>query len=259
MCSNKKITTRFLGIFLMVTLLLSLTGCGNPSAAFIPRDSQMAQEEQLVACQLASRTRKAQPDDGKIHEGDYVTFGSYRQDKPGDPIIWQVLEIDGNDALLLSVYGLDTLPYHAVGGDITWKDCSLRKWLNEDFYDKAFSREEQANILVATNTADENPRYWGVDPGKDTDDLVFILSLSELEYYLGDEKDDLFCEPTEYAVRKNGFREPKTGGCWYWVRTPGKSAEHACSINADGSIDDASASVSSGHGCIRPALWVSLD
>ena len=47
--------------------------------------------------------------------GDYVTFGRYPQTEAGNdqtPIEWLVLDIIGNQALLLSRYGLDAVPYN---------------------------------------------------------------------------------------------------------------------------------------------------
>lgn len=67
--------------------------------------------------------------------GNDVFFGTYPQSEFGDdktPIEWLVLDREGDKALLLSWYGLDTQPYNADSSDITWAACSLRKWLNKD-------------------------------------------------------------------------------------------------------------------------------
>ena len=74
--------------------------------------------------------------------GSIVTFGHYEQDGNLDngqeKIEWIVLDVQKERCLLLSRYCLDTKSYHSKGKNITWKDCTLRKWLNHDFLNTAF-------------------------------------------------------------------------------------------------------------------------
>ena len=54
--------------------------------------------------------------------GDYVTFGTYPQTASGTsstPIEWLVLDVKGDQALLLSRYGLDAIPYNRELVEIT--------------------------------------------------------------------------------------------------------------------------------------------
>ena len=65
-------------------------------------------------------------------------------------------------SLLISRYALDCRRYNTTTYDITWAFCSLRKWLNEDFYSLAFSAEEQKAILLSTvdnSVAQGNPDW----------------------------------------------------------------------------------------------------
>ncbi len=83
---------------------------------------------------------------------NYIQFGSYPQAKDGvdkTPIEWLVLVHDNNRALLISRYGLDSQPYNTEITETTWEKCTLRKWLNETFLNAAFSKEEQAKILLS--------------------------------------------------------------------------------------------------------------
>lgn len=59
-----------------------------------------------------------------------------------EQIEWMVLAVEGDEALLLSKYALDTQPYHDVEVDITWEKCTLRTWLNETFLAAAFDAGE---------------------------------------------------------------------------------------------------------------------
>lgn len=61
-----------------------------------------------------------------IRVGDIVKFGNYN---------WQVLEIKGGKALILSERILEQRAYNHTNTDITWANCSLREYLNGDFYD----------------------------------------------------------------------------------------------------------------------------
>ena len=45
-----------------------------------------------------------------------------------------------NRALLLSRYGIDAQPYNTEHMSMMWGMCTLRKWLNEVFMNKAFTR-----------------------------------------------------------------------------------------------------------------------
>ena len=118
-----------------------------------------------------------------IDEFDTVKFGSYPQrDISGnikDAIEWIVLEKQENKALLLSKYILDCKFYDDRLNDsekedkyIPWEECSLRNWLNEDFYNNAFNDDEKSKILI-TSLANNK------------DDKVFILSLEEIKEYFG--------------------------------------------------------------------------
>lgn len=120
--------------------------------------------------------------------GDIVYFGSYEQDNDADngtePVKWYVLDKADGEAVLLAVDLLDCQKYHEADEDITWENCTLRSWLNGEFYNTVFSEEEQAAI-VNTNVANEDNSYWGWDTegGNDTTDKVWLLSLGEIERY----------------------------------------------------------------------------
>lgn len=109
-----------------------------------------------------------------------VYFGNYWQnDTNGDgiadendekePIKWRVLSVDGNDAFLLADQNLDAKPYN-MDEDVTWENTSLRKWINEDFYNIAFIDTEK-KAIVETNVENEN--------GDSTKDKVSLLSYTE--------------------------------------------------------------------------------
>lgn len=83
--------------------------------------------------------------------GKVVRFGDYEQDNNLDngtePIEWVVLDVKDGYALLLSVYSLDAQPYDTEGRNVSWLDCSLRAWLNDEFYHAAFAWYEQSELF----------------------------------------------------------------------------------------------------------------
>ncbi len=124
------------------------------------------------------------PDDDSLKIGDIVVLGKYEQDNDlsngPEPIKWQYIGDRDGHKMLLSKYALDGKAYNDTNVDITWEDCTLRKWLNADFYNAAFSFDDKKNIVVAHN---ENPDSYewfagtaydgyGANGGEDTDDNV---------------------------------------------------------------------------------------
>lgn len=200
------------------------------------------------------------PFDQEMEPGDILTYGAYEQDgfssDGREPIEWVVLDKTDGKALLLSNQAMDCVPYNNQNVGCTWATCSLRKWLNDTFYKKAFSTEEREWILKSRVAAHKNPDS-STNPGMDTDDYIFLLSVDEVKYYLPNNSDRM-CSPTEYAVTQGAFREYRLGTCWWWLRTPGETSQDASSVNSDGTIDTDDGSVNSGKGCVRPAMWVRI-
>ena len=82
-------------------------------------------------------------------------FGHYPlEDKDnyyGDQAIgWWILYNDeeAEKALLISFYAIDAQVFDASGS--SWEKSSIRHWLNNDFYNSAFTEEEQQMILTTT-------------------------------------------------------------------------------------------------------------
>ena len=197
--------------------------------------------------------------------GDSVWFGNYEQDNNSsngkEKIEWLVLEKDGDKALVVSKYALDCKPYNTENADMTWETCSLRKWLNNDFLNAAFSETEQGQIVSATVTADKNPSY-STSPGNDTTDRVFLLSIPEANKYFKTDNERT-CGVTEYAAAQGAYTSYSysAGGkaaCWWWLRSPGNYSNRAVRVRYDGSI------LNRGYendtlSAVRPAMWVDLS
>ena len=206
--------------------------------------------------------------------GDYVTFGKYPQTASGDdstPIEWLVLAREGQNVLLLSRYGLDTQRYDKKNKEVTWEECTLRKWLNDTFFKRAFSLEEQKSVLITNidNSHSQCSNDFKTNGGKDTQDKVFLLSCSEANTYLGvtylDNQVSSRVSPTEYAVKqgasthKGHITIEGKDACTYWLRSPGIALRNADSVSDSGSFSMISYAVNYDGICVRPACWVDLD
>ena len=105
--------------------------------------------------------------------GDHVFFGHYEQDNDlnngPEPIEWRVLEVKGNEMLLLSEYILDAQPFNEEKAGNLWESSSLRTWLNRDFIDNAFSNEGVAAIQLTKvdNSAKQGGYFVGDAAGTD--------------------------------------------------------------------------------------------
>lgn len=194
-----------------------------------------------------------------------ITFGYYPQTESGDdrtPIEWLVLEREGNKALVVSRHGLDAKPYHENMEMVTWKNCTLRKWLNGDFLDISFSEAERTAVLVSEVDTSDIQSENGSEEAIITQDRVFLLSCTEVKKFF-DGEDACRCAPTDYAIDQGAYSEDKFNvagrACgWWWLRSPGNDQISAARVYPDGSLhSDGVFWMKSGM--VRPALWIKLD
>lgn len=184
----------------------------------------------------------------------FIKFGSCPQNGSASrPIEWQVLQVRGNDALLVSRYALDCRQYHHEQADITWEDCDLRKWLNNDFLKAAFTEEEQKRILISEVQNNDNPRY-GIRGGNITRDRIFCLSIDEVIRYFKNDAERK-CRATVMA-KAGGAYVCDYGHCWWWLRSPGGYQDCASHILAEGRPDVNGCFVVDGFNAVRPALQI---
>lgn len=201
-----------------------------------------------------------QPEHSTIKIGDIIKFGSYEQDNDTDngaeAIEWRVLDIDANSALIVSVMGLDAMPYHDEDEVTAYENSSLRKWLNAAFYAEAFTEAEQG-VIELTDVVNTDNSNYGTDGGTDTKDNIFLLSLMEIERYFPDRKDRTL-KPTAYAIA-NGAWTNKDGNSWEWLRSPGNNRRYAAAIDADGYVSYYGFYFLFPNFTVRPALRINLE
>ena len=169
--SIKKILSSLIGF----SLIISAAGCnGNASGTTqsdVETTTAAAKTETTATTEVSAEavtategtTMKVENQSFKYRPGDVVVFGKYEQDNKKsngkEDIEWIVLAREGSKVLVISRYALACKPYNNKKTDVTWETCSLRKWLNNDFYESAFDEEEK-NYIIKTNVpADKNPEY----------------------------------------------------------------------------------------------------
>lgn len=194
--------------------------------------------------------------------GDVITFGAYEQDNNAangkEPIVWLVLVEENGKKLLLAEEILDCIPYNDSFGEVTWETCSLRKWLNGEFLNTAFSADEKTEIAETAliNSSNKNTSTPG---GSDTVDSVFAVSYDELRTHMLNPELRLTAG-TEYAKSK-GLKISDQGGSLgnsvWWLRSPGYNQSTAWTVGHDGDyLRGGSYNVNSSVVGVRPALWV---
>lgn len=187
-----------------------------------------------------------------VKVGDIVKLGEWHN----APIEWQVLDVKEGKALLLSKYALACRKYHDTIANITWENCDLRKWLNGEFFKKAFKGDEAKCVVESHVEAHDNPDYK-INPGNDTEDKIFLLSVKEvLQYFKTSE--ERICMSLSF-VKDEGAYVDDNGACYWWLRSAGFGANLAASVSIGGAVISYGDYVSSVNDAIRPALWYSPD
>lgn len=253
----------------LIILVTFITGC--------QQSDKSKSDKKDVESSLASDHNLAAALDAKYSVGNHVTFGHYPQTSEGNDsteIEWLVLERDGNKALLLSQYGLDTITYNKDYVNITWEECTLRTWLNETFLNKAFTAEEQKGILLTNvdNSSSQSYSDYNTNSGNNTQDKIFLLSYSEANKYFNVQHYTVNgsgnntksrVAPTAYAIKQGAYTysgyktaDGKVAAYW-WLRSSGSFQDDAASIELDGSFSHCN--VHDYQVCVRPALWIDLE
>ncbi len=170
------------------------------------------------------------------------------------------MDIQQNQALLISKYALDSQPFDEQEAGVSWADCSLRAWLNDSFYNSAFDMVEKEVVLL--KKVDNSAKQSYAEKGsKDTKDRLFLLSEREADSYFSGNS-SLQCHATLYAVEKKYGERGTNGmgslGVW-WLRTT-HYQHQPYGIAVITSVGGVSGMIgNSGFAFVRPALWVDIS
>lgn len=183
--------------------------------------------------------------------GQTVWFGYYEQDNNlqngQEPVEWYVLQTYMGRALLLSRHALLPSTFHTSWTEVSWQDCQLRSWLNNNFYNECFGDREKQAILQATLVT----KY--VDSNVVTQDRVFLLEAAEAKAY---PQWIIQCKPTAYSKGKSTATD--NGYCYWWLRDTTTRKSDANRVYPNGSVSEYGGNTNATGVGVRPAIWVDV-
>ncbi len=187
--------------------------------------------------------------------GDEFTYGQYEQDNNIDNgaenITWRVLDREDDKLLVVSKYVLDCITYEEYNPGSNWSNTGLRASLNTDFFNTAFTDEEQRYIS-------DTYIFSGEDSTSDQEDAVvidkvFILNEHETNQYFSS-NDDRITYATEYALA-NGVETDANNHAIWWLRSHAHE-NHIDAVYEDGYVDNERGGFSGNNFGLRPAMWI---
>ena len=175
--------------------------------------------------------------------GDIIELGVSN----GNHIKWKVLDVKNQAAFLMcedDLYNVSGVSIHISSG--AWENWEVRKWLNYDFFDNAYSKLEKKLIIPwklynPPNAASIKKGIQTIPGGAPTTDKVFLLSPDEILHYF---------KSFERRARK-----------YYWstvLRTSNGPSDSylLCAEQWDNVLH--MKRQSAGYGLL-PAMWIKLD
>ena len=168
----------------------------------------------------------------------YVDFTYYFK---YEPLTWRVLDPSSGFVMCCNVidaqayqnnfYFNDDIYYNSENCSTyvsDWATSSLRQWLNNDFYNTAFSEAEKA--MIEKSYVENKSTYSSIYDSKKTYDSMFLLSSDDIansEYGFNSSfqaTTSRQLKSTDYAQCQGCVTNRKTSDCfgnsWWWLRTP---------------------------------------
>ena len=188
------------------------------------------------------------------------------------PIKWRILKQTDDIAILLADRMPDTCPFNDDYADTSWSDCFLRRWLNSNFLNLAFT-ESEIEAIEETDVKNDKNYYFGTDCGPDTKDHVFLLSESEafsspLAVEYGFSNSDSGNDParrfrsTLYAKCRGAWWSPVEGylGVSFWfMRSIGYTKANVVYVGESGDTYNRGIVVTCNDAAVLPAITLNLS
>lgn len=222
----KKIKRTLLLVFLLI--VPTIVGCENQKE-IINLNDDIFKAENLVSYEHLS----SECSSDYMKNLQTVVFGRYpqkdRTGKNSDPIEWYVLEKKKDYAVLISKYILDYKQYNNSGVNDYFGKSTLYKWLQDDFYNKAFNYSEKnlINDKISIPSEEDFQFAHKAGEGEWTDDAFLFNSNSNSINHT-------YCKahPTSYCMRisdeiENTDEKHASNCSSYWINNPRKfSSNH---------------------------------
>ncbi len=162
---------------------------------------------------------------------------------PYEPVRWWVLKDEDGQLTMLADSVIDCKKYNESFAPITWDISDLREWMNDEFYNTCFDKNEQEYIMDRTTTSPYN--YLHVYyAGEDCTDKVALAPAFELvdgTYYFqsSNHEEDKALRVgigTDYALAKGLLTDDNGAGRWWTCTSATKDNTYAMVITEDGNV-----------------------
>ena len=177
-----------------------------------------------------------------IKVGDYLQMGKYY----GEPILWKCVALDTESITLVSEYILCLKAYDAAEsgaayqgsddvqtwGSNIWSNSNIREWLNSSAQTVSFTTHAPVKSAVWDNAYADESGFLSNFTQAERDgikavnhngitDKVFLLSVDEVNQYLGDTDSKRMKIITNTGIQKNNVEFSTVGNYgYYWTRSP---------------------------------------
>ena len=207
-----------------------------------------------------------------------------------EPIRWIILNYDA--FVNGSSSNLEIMSYLALASDISfndidvdsdgvagtsddpnrWETSDLRLWLNDTFYNSAFTSAERDLIAKVTVKNNITAKQTDNDSGGVTEDKIYCLSYWDLYHNNSsgffNTKGKRLCCPTDFTISNYVFvrdqieyvtaTRPTGGVCDFWARSAGSYPYFACYVDTLGSLLDFNNTVAVKTTGVRPVLQLAV-
>lgn len=270
----KKISKRFFGAMLATVMLISMVPVGvlNASAQSDYATGDIVEIGSFPQTKVTDAALISTLDSQILTADNTVTYSGSKYLKQTDwfkyePIQWRVLSNTNGELFVLAEKILDSRAYNQDNSDVTWETCSLRSWLNNDFFNAAFTSTEQSKIETSTVINDDNP-WYGTEGGNNTNDKLYLLSYAEAmnpaygfnsSYSAYDTARR--AQGSDYAKSHGLYVSTNSsylGNSYWWLRTSGINQSDACNVYSDGYVNGNGYDVDGTTVGVRPAFKIHL-
>ena len=189
---------------------------------------------------------------------DTFWFGTYPQNDTNglqiEPIPWRLIRLMEDGTAIFTTYSiLSKGPWHGVEDpDVSWKNCDLRNWLNNEFIIKAFSTKQIISDLMV-NREDVNE----LDGETYNIGKVFLLDYATANLCFSSNEDRV-AWPTAYAetLTDVGYND-------WWLRNRfiSVAVERGFTrfVYRTGDTEERIEGMNNASYCVRPAICLKMD
>ena len=190
-----------------------------------------------------------------LQKNDRVNLGMYTRKYSSSPfeLEWVVLDRNNDQLLITTTTVLDRMIFSDAEyfADNNWEKSTIRKWLNEDFYNDCFNELEKKMITEKTVVTYKYGEKDIENNSIKTQDKIFIMSYDELRNISNENKG------IKYKSYSYFYDE------YYWTRTPCKSDKSLILATFDAGWQyaddfDVYGNVRSYY-YVRPTMWIDIS